>query len=463
MINRFLPFALLALSACTTIPLPAPITELPSRAIAPDISLPPTKSFTKAPKPTKILKANADIARDFLELSFEMESGKPLNTFSRFEQPITLAFATPPTPLFQADLSLLLNRFRNEAGLNIQQIKTGQNANIVIQTLSRRELRKTVPQAACFVVPRVKNWTEFRKNRRTGKLDWSTLKIRERATIFIPDDIAPQEARDCLHEEIAQSMGPLNDVYRLPQTVFNDDNIVSILGSFDMLMLKIYYSGELKSGMSRDQVARLLPVILKRLHPEGESIARDNEKTTPRGWIDAIITATGPGTSNARRLSNATKAVAIARNHKWQDNRLGFSLFAQGRLALGLEPDLAIASLAHAYTTYARLYGTDDIHTAQVALQLAAFALSSGDSQSALKMINQSLPTAHRGQNASLLATLLMIKAEALDFEGRHSEATTVRMDSLGWARYGFGTTTKIRARLREIAALRAADKKPGA
>ncbi|NOX39647.1 MAG: DUF2927 domain-containing protein [Alphaproteobacteria bacterium] len=459
MIKRFLPLAFLALSACAA----SPLTEFPSRAVAPELNLPPTKSFAKAPKPAKILEANADLTRDFLELSFEMESGKPINIFSRFEQPITLAFATQPSPLFQADLSLLLSRFRNEAGLNIRQTKTGQDANIVIQTLPRRVLRKTVPQAACFVVPRVKNWAEFRQNRRTGKLDWSTLKIRERATVFIPDDIAPQEARDCLHEEIAQSLGPLNDVYRLPKTIFNDDNLVSVLGSFDMLMLKIYYSGELKSGMSRAQVASLLPPILKRLHPEGETLARDGEKPTPRSWIDAIIIATGPGTSKARRLSNAAKAVAIARNKNWQDNRLGFSLFAQGRLALGLEPDLAVESFARAYTTYASLYGTDDIHTAQVALQLAAFALSSGDSQSALKLINQSLPAAQRSQNASLLATLLMIKAEALDFEGRRAEAATVRMDSLGWARYGFGTTNKIRARLREIAALRAADKKPEA
>jgi len=34
---------------------------------------------------------------------------------------------------------------------------------------------------------------------------------------------SPQEVRDCLHEELAQALGPLNDLYRLPDSVFNDD------------------------------------------------------------------------------------------------------------------------------------------------------------------------------------------------------------------------------------------------
>ncbi|MEL7206270.1 MAG: ATP-dependent transcriptional regulator, partial [Pseudomonadota bacterium] len=37
---------------------------------------------------------------------------------------------------------------------------------------------------------------------------------------------------------------------------------------------------------------------------------------------------------------------------------------------------------------------------------------------------------------------------------GRSAEANLVRMDSLAWARYGFGTQWAVRARLREISAL---------
>ena len=57
-------------------------------------------------------------------------------------------------------------------------------------------------------------------------------------------------------------------------------------------------------------------------------------------------------------------------------------------------------------------------------------------------------------ENAALLATLLMLRAEALDYLGRTAEAASVRVDSLGWARYGFGADWAVRAKLREVAAL---------
>ncbi len=46
--------------------------------------------------------------------------------------------------------------------------------------------------------------------------------------------------RDCLHEELAQALGPLNDLYRLSNSVFNDDNFHSVLTGFDMEMLRLH-------------------------------------------------------------------------------------------------------------------------------------------------------------------------------------------------------------------------------
>ena len=54
--------------------------------------------------------------------------------------------------------------------------------------------------------------------------------------------------------------------------------------------------------------------------------------------------------------------------------------------------------------------------------------------------------------NAALAET--MVQAEALDRLGRPDEARVVRLDSLGWARYGFGSDERVRPRLADIAAL---------
>jgi len=67
-----------------------------------------------------------------------------------------------------------------------------------------------------------------------------------------------------------------------------------------------------------------------------------------------------------------------------------------------------------------------------------------------------------RHENAALVATLNMLRAEALELSGRGVEAQAVRLDSLGWARYGFGADGVIRAKLREISALSPLNRRNG-
>jgi len=419
------------------------------------------KTFRSGPPGVSGAHANADLARDFLRLSFEMESSKPIPRLTKFKGPVTVALVQPGPAQFRSDLIDLLARVRAEAGIDIRLAKTGTKANINIITLPRKTLRAAVPKAACFVVPRVNSWQEFRKGRRTGALDWTTLDFREHAAVFIPDDISPQEARDCLHEEITQALGPLNDVYRLPDSIYNDDNINAVLTKFDMLILKTYYDPALTNGMSKEQVAAALPGILKRLHPAGENIARDGIQEADGKWKKTLEAALAPHISGARRLLNGRKAVVIASDHHWNDNRLGFSLFVAGRLALGRDSKTAVESFARAFSVYNSLYGMDDIHTAHVALQIAAFALSTGHIQDAIDLVNKSLPSVARAQNAALLSALLMIKAEALDTLGHHSDAAVVRTDGIAWGRYGYASVDEIRARLIETAALRPLKTKP--
>ena len=94
------------------------------------------------------------------------------------------------------------------------------------------------------------------------------------------------------------------------------------------------------------------------------------------------------------------------------------------------------------------------LHRAYVASQLSAYAISRNQPREALFHLVPHIETAQRHENAALLATLLMLRAEALALDGQVTEARAVRLDSLGWARYGFGSDWEVRARLREISAL---------
>ena len=158
-------------------------------------------------------------------------------------------------------------------------------------------------------------------------------------------------------------------------------------------------------------------------------------------------------TRSAARREAALRAVDLARSYQWDDTRLAFSLFALGRLQLGVNSDIALAAFREAEAIYEAEPATR-LQAAHMGVQLAAHALSMGNAETAIRITDSHLPAVMHAENAALLATLLMIKAEALDIQGRDAEAQLVRLDSLGWARYGFGSDAEVGARLAEIAAI---------
>ncbi|MGB8622646.1 MAG: DUF2927 domain-containing protein, partial [Paracoccaceae bacterium] len=238
-----------ALLACLTVGACAAPQASQVQRLAPAADLPPMKTFS-APRVTPPQRSNTAIAQDFMDLTFRMESGRAVPVMTRFDEPVSVRVVPGAPSSLGPDLAALLARLRREAGIDIRQVGADRPANITIQAVHRRDLQKLVPQAACFVVPNVTSWKDYRRKRRSPSVDWTNLTHRDEAAIFLPADVSAQEVRDCLHEELSQSLGPLNDLYRLPDSIFNDDNFQTILTGFDMLILRAYYAPELKNGMT---------------------------------------------------------------------------------------------------------------------------------------------------------------------------------------------------------------------
>ncbi|MEM9306864.1 MAG: DUF2927 domain-containing protein [Pseudomonadota bacterium] len=410
------------------------------------------KSF-KASAPASQRISNADLVVDFIDLSFALESGRALPVLTRFEGPISLRVTGRPPPTLNADLTGLLGRLRREAGINITKTSSA-SANVTVEAVPRAAIQKALPQAACFVAPNVRSLAEYRSERRRDTTNWALLRNRTHLTIVLPNDASPQETRDCLHEELAQALGPLNDLYRLPNSVFNDDNVHTVLTDFDMLILRATYAPELANGMSKEMVARALPKVFARIHPAGQFSSTRRVSRTPSAYARAIETALGPGVAPAQRRRAANQAVKIASDMGWKDNRRGFAHYARGRVLQNTNASAAVAEFRLADRIYAADPQTQ-LHRAFVATQLGAYALAKGDTKGVSVAVTPYIPTAKSAQNAALLATLQLLKAEALQIEGRVQDANAIRLDSLGWARYGFGSDWAVEARLREIASLR--------
>ncbi|CTQ48869.1 DUF2927 domain-containing protein [Jannaschia donghaensis] len=462
MLRPFATLAVMTLAACAPSGLTqkggtlSPQTTRATIATA-GHALPAPQRFSGAPVDRLPVQPNGQLARDFMALTFQLETGRQIDTFTRFEGPITVALENasgePLPPTLQPDLTDLLDRLRSEAKIDIRPAAAGKMGSITISALPRDTLQRVVPGAACFVVPRVAGWTDYLRKRFGPDTDWTTLKTRTRATVFLPTDVSPQEIRDCLHEEVAQALGPLNDLYRLPHSVFNDDNMHVVLTSFDMMILRATYDAGLTSGMTQQQVAARLPAILANVNPRGRLADGGAIDDGNPAWANSIRGALRPTGSAHARLTHAKNAVTLAQSQGWTDERLAFSHLALGRAALSSDSDVAIAAFLQSQAVYERLPGTA-IHAAQVALQLGAFALTSGQVEAALGILDGAIPAARDAQNASLLATLLLLRAEAAALQGAPDEAARIRREGLAWGRYAWGDRS-LGIRAAQVASLR--------
>jgi hypothetical protein len=410
-----------------------------------------------SPRPLPPARANADMAIDIMELGFFMESGRPIPQFSRYEGPVRVVLRGEVPARAQIDLDRLIARLRSEAQIDIarapgNRTEPGQNT-INVEFVSRRDMQRAVPTAACFVVPNVDGWADFVANRRNPEVDWTRVVQRVRTAVFVPVDTTPQEMRDCLHEEVAQAMGPLNDLYRLPDSVFNDDNFQTTLTGFDMLVLRAWHAPELRPGMRPEAVAERLPAILDRLNPAGRRPGGPHPGPTSRDWIEAIETTLGAGQNIGQRRAAAQRALQIAGRQGWSGQRLALSLLLAARLAPREEGEAAFVALLAAGEMYRRMPG-GEVHAAHVDMHLAVQALAGGQYDLVRTLTERALPYAIRTENAAFQASLVFLQAEAMEQQGQAERAARLRINSMPAARYGFGSHAAVQARLDEVARL---------
>ena len=423
MVLRSLACAALLLSAaCETAPT-GPLTSI---------------RFADAELPRGVPRSNRDLAEDFIDLTFALEGGDSVDRLLRYETPVRVYLASPELAPYRRDVEALLARLRTEAGIDIA-LTSDPAAQIQVEAVPAAQIARVFPTAACFIVPGETNWRDFRRRPNEERLRWADQDTLRGAAIFLPVDTAPQDVRDCLNEEITQALGPANDLYRLPDTVWNDDNFHGLATAFDMLILRTLYQPELRSGMSRAEAQRALPGVLGRVNPAGRGKPRQPRQPESRAWAGAIEAAMSQDLNSDERLGAARIATQIAVEMRPIDHRYGVSLLTLGRLNIRRDPVEAASNFSQAYEVFERLFGVDDIRTAQAGVHLAALALVTERNETAIALAETHVPTAQRAQNAILIAGFESIRAEALGELGRETESQQARLNSLRWARYGFG------------------------
>ena len=411
-------------------------------------------SFAHQSQSSHVYRANGDIADEFMDFMFRNELGGITDAFSRFDGPITIRFAQPAPPLAIRDLNRLIARLRSEAGLNIRLGANDAPVNIYIHRMPLAKLQNIASNAACLVVPNARNAKEFRAGWRSGKTQWRNVKTRTLASVFLPSDQSPQTERDCLHEEIAQALGPLNDLYRVSNTVFNDDDMNGVLTPYDMLILRMVYSPELRIGMSPEQVRARLPGILKRLNPKGTGYAHSGQSIS-LPWNTLIRGAQNPSGTDQRRIVSAKRALQLGVDEKLGQPRIAFSMLSHARASLARDPQARINELQHVLHTYTQTLGSDSIQVGKVSREMAYLLFHLGLTSEAGAFVPTIKKAAQKYQNAELMFEALHIEALIAHSNGDVTGHKALVAQARGWGLYAFGSIAivgKIEHQLGQLA-----------
>ncbi len=92
----------------------------------------------------------------------------------------------------------------------------------------------------------------------------------DRAFVVIRGELPDLMRRSCLHEEIAQGFGLINDSPKARPSIFNDNEEFALLTRQDELLLKLLYDPRLRPGMTLAEARPIVEIIAAELM-SGES------------------------------------------------------------------------------------------------------------------------------------------------------------------------------------------------
>jgi len=383
---------------------------------------------------------NRSIARVFARLTHELEWGARRAHLIRYEAPVRVAMAGTLAAAYTPFLDRYLAEIRRETGIDIARGPGPHNLRIGF--VNGNDFRRTVPQHACVVAPGAVTWTTFRQSpRRYGIRAYETQRTQPAMTVFIPDNAEPYLIRICLIEEIAQALGPANDLYGLGPSIFNDDGAHVWPTRLDYLMLRVLYQPEMATGLTRAETERRALAILERLNPEGRGAPplpgiRDGDM---RAWIAETRRAFRRGAGDDERIRAGLAAANTARSVAPNSAYHCRSLKALTRIARASRPDLARQAAADGLGVCTAAHGVSDIRLARLRLDEARLLYDQGQPARA-HAVTAGLADifAGHGQEERLTA-LYALQAAALRAMGRPREAIEARAKAAAWGAYALG------------------------
>lgn len=385
----------------------------------------------------------------FVRLTLESEWGAARKGLVRYEVPVVVGLEGRGASAHAPFLDSYLSYLRSRTGIDITRSAAG--VNLFVRVVPGRRFASVLPAASCVLVPGDRAWGDFEDDpARFGGDAMMALTRIEATTVFLPDSLSPADVRRCLVEEIAQALGPQNDLYGVGPSIFNDDFGHIWPTRLDLLVLRVLYSDALATGLGEGETRRRVRSELARANAAGRG-APDLPPPAFRGereWRRHTAVAHDSRERASERLVAAALALELAEAAAPRTAWHCTSLTVLAQLLKRVEPDAARVRFAAAEALCARVHGADDPRIAQIRLAAAGLLLSQAEMLDALAMLEgQDRVLAGHGQDEAL-AAFYTLTARAYRGLGEETLAAGASVAARRWSDYAFGRSGASFARL---------------
>ena len=204
-----------------------------------------------------------EIKDGFFKTAFraELQFDRHIDRIRKFDEPIRVFVVNQGTPDRRAEIAMIIADIRARVDhLDLAMTDDRQAANFVVTLVQRRDLARTIRDH--YGPDKAKQIQKaLHPQCLSGIGKDQSFRIR-RAEVILPVDAGEFVFYDCAYEELLQALGVINDNNSVPWTMFNDDVQMGFFDVYDQCLLNILYDPRVRPGMTKGELAKLLPEIL---------------------------------------------------------------------------------------------------------------------------------------------------------------------------------------------------------
>lgn len=226
------------------------------------------------------------IEQSFYEIALQNEYNSRQTGIRKWQQPLAIYIhhEVGDQALHLRLVKMHLTQLSEITGLPVSYVKTKSQANINVFLTRSNHINQIISREISPKAVKQLRHSVCLANILTSKNSEIT-----KAIVIIPVDRARMHGKlvSCIVEELTQVLGLPNDSKTIYPTIFSDKNIYKLLTGLDYLLLKLLYSAEIKTGMTKSE---LKPVIQKILSGwQNKNIIKNAQKNVIKGELYRLL------------------------------------------------------------------------------------------------------------------------------------------------------------------------------